>query len=119
MSQSSDREHTEISLVNPLENTDVPPSIILETEIEIPLQEFALVPSLTWQFRGLLGNLTSDIIARRSSADFYLEPQEEGGFVAFSKTYPGAVGQGETELEALKDLYESIRLLKEVLDESR
>lgn len=49
----------------------------------------------------------------------YLEPQEEGGFVAYSKKYPGAVGQGETEEEALHDLEESVELLKEVLDEDR
>jgi predicted RNA binding protein YcfA (HicA-like mRNA interferase family) len=96
----------------------VPPGIFLETEIEIPLEEFIAVRSATWQYRGLR-NLTSDASAPRGLADFYLEPQEEGGFVAYSKAYPGAIGQGETELEALKDLYESIRLLKEVLDESR
>ncbi|RLI10109.1 type II toxin-antitoxin system HicB family antitoxin [Candidatus Bathyarchaeota archaeon] len=46
---------------------------------------------------------------------FYLEPQEEGGFVAFSSEYPGAVGQGETEEEAIKDLEEAIQTLKEFL----
>lgn len=45
-----------------------------------------------------------------------LEPQEEGGFVALCKEYPGAVGQGETEDEAVKDLIEAIKVLKEYLE---
>lgn len=49
--------------------------------------------------------------------EFHLEPQEEGGFVAFSNEYSGAVGQGETAEEAIRDLEEAISLLKEVLDE--
>lgn len=52
-----------------------------------------------------------------SFADVYLEPQEEGGFVAFSKEFPGAVGQGETDEEAIRDLQKAVELLKEVLDE--
>mgnify|MGYP001061522419 FL=1 len=51
------------------------------------------------------------------SMDIYLEPQEEGGFVAFSKEYQGAVGQGETEEKAIRDLQEAIKLLKEVSEE--
>jgi predicted RNase H-like HicB family nuclease len=54
-----------------------------------------------------------------SFADVSLEPQEEGGFVALSSEYPGAVGQGETEEEALKDLQEAISLLREVLEEGQ
>lgn len=54
-----------------------------------------------------------------ASLGVYLEPQEEGGFVAFSKEYPGAVGQGETEDEAVKDLMEAVQLLKEVLEEDQ
>lgn len=49
----------------------------------------------------------------------YLEPQEEGGFVAYSKEYPGAIGQGETQEQALKDLTEAISLLKEVQEEDK
>lgn len=52
-------------------------------------------------------------------SDIYLEPQEDGGFVAFSREYSGAIGQGETEEEATKDLEEAIQLLKEVIDEDR
>ena len=47
-----------------------------------------------------------------------VEPQEDGGFVAFSDKYPSAVGQGDTEEEAFRDLIEAIELLKEVLKES-
>ncbi|MCP8308161.1 MAG: type II toxin-antitoxin system HicB family antitoxin [archaeon] len=50
---------------------------------------------------------------------FSLEPQEEGGFVAFSREFEGAVGQGETIEEALKDLEEAIQLLGEVLKEDK
>lgn len=56
---------------------------------------------------------------KSSVPDFYLEPQEEGGFIALSKEYPGAVGQGETVEEALKDLQEATQLLKEVLEEDK
>jgi predicted RNase H-like HicB family nuclease len=48
---------------------------------------------------------------------YYIEEQEEGGFVAYSEEYSGAVGQGETEEEAIKDLKEAIELLKEVIEE--
>ena len=51
------------------------------------------------------------------TSSIYLEPQEEGGFVAFSTQYTGAVGQGETEEEAIRDLGKAIDLLKEVLEE--
>lgn len=43
----------------------------------------------------------------------YLRSQDEGGFVAFSFEYPGAIGQGETEDEALQDINSAIELLKE------
>lgn len=46
-----------------------------------------------------------------------LEPQDEGGFVAFSTEHPGAVGQGETIEAAVDDLEQAIELLQEVLDE--
>lgn len=48
---------------------------------------------------------------------FVLDPQEEGGFVAYSNEYSGAVGQGETEEEAIQDLQEAILSLKEFLQE--
>jgi predicted RNase H-like HicB family nuclease len=52
-------------------------------------------------------------------SDYSLEQQEEGGFVAFSREYPEAVGQGETEEEAISDLQEAIQLLKDVLEENK
>jgi predicted RNase H-like HicB family nuclease len=54
-----------------------------------------------------------------SITDFYLEPQEEGGYVAFSREFRGAVGQGETDEEALADLEEAINLLKQVVAEDQ
>ena len=42
--------------------------------------------------------------------------QEDDGYVAYSKSFPGAVGQGETEEEALKDLEEAIKTLKEAME---
>jgi len=66
-----------------------------------------------------LKDLTVGENIKISTPDFYLEPQEEGGFVAFSREFPGAVGQGETEGEAIKDLEEAIQLLKEVLEEDK
>jgi predicted RNase H-like HicB family nuclease len=39
--------------------------------------------------------------------------------VAYSNEYPGAVGQGETEEEALKDLEEAIQVLKEYLGQRK
>lgn len=50
---------------------------------------------------------------------FVLEAQEEGGFVAYSNEYSGAVGQGETEDEAIQDLEEAILSLKEFLEEEK
>jgi predicted RNase H-like HicB family nuclease len=51
--------------------------------------------------------------------DYSIEPQEEGGFVAYSSLYSGAIGQGETREEALDDLKEAIEILKEVQKEDR
>ena len=59
------------------------------------------------------------VSCEEATPEIYLEPQEEGGFVAFSAKYPGAVGQGETEEEAIKDLEEAVQLLEEVLEENR
>lgn len=64
-------------------------------------------------------SLTMGRDIKSSFPDFYLEPQEEGGFVAFSREFPGAVGQGETAEEAIADLEEAISLLKEVTDEDQ
>jgi predicted RNase H-like HicB family nuclease len=64
----------------------------------------------------VFSTMSSDSV---SFTDVRLEPQEEGGFVAFSSEYPGAVGQGETEHETLKDLQTAISLLREVLEEDQ
>jgi predicted RNase H-like HicB family nuclease len=48
-----------------------------------------------------------------------VEEQEEGGFVAFSREFVGAIGQGETIEDAIADIEEAIRLLKEVIDEDK
>jgi len=42
-----------------------------------------------------------------------LESPSEGGFVTFSSEYPGAVGQGETEEDAIRDIQLAMELLKE------
>ena len=52
-----------------------------------------------------------------SLSDFYLEPQESGGFVAFSREFSGAIGQGETIEEAIADIQSAVMLLKEVINE--
>jgi predicted RNase H-like HicB family nuclease len=54
-----------------------------------------------------------------SISDFYIETQEEGGFVVYSREFLGAVGQGETVEEAMADIQNAIRLLKEVVDEDK
>jgi predicted RNase H-like HicB family nuclease len=55
----------------------------------------------------------------KDSPVFFLEEQEEGGFVAFSRDFVGAIGQGETAEDAIADIEEAIRLLKEVIDEDK
>ncbi len=47
------------------------------------------------------------------SDTFYLHAEKEGGFVAFSEKYSGAVGQGESEEEAAHDLRGAIEALEE------
>lgn len=74
-------------------------------------------PSISLPRRILLYVKAEPELTHTSLDDVSLEPQEEGGFVAFSKEYAGAVGQGETVEEAIKDLQEAIQLLKEVLEE--
>ncbi|AFK22077.1 type II toxin-antitoxin system HicB family antitoxin [Pyrococcus sp. ST04] len=48
-----------------------------------------------------------------------LEPQPEGGYVAYVPALPGCVSQGETEEEALENIKEAIELYLEVLEERR
>ncbi len=64
-------------------------------------------------------SLTTGRDIKSSFPDFYLEVQEEGGFVAFSREFLGAVGQGETAEEAIADIEEAIKLLKEVANEDK
>lgn len=51
--------------------------------------------------------------------EFKIEKQEEGGFVALSEEYSGAVGQGETEEEAIEDLKKAIKFLKEIEEDEK
>jgi len=45
-----------------------------------------------------------------------LEPQLEGGYVAYVPELPGCLSQGETEDEVLKNIREAIELYLEVKD---
>jgi predicted RNase H-like HicB family nuclease len=64
-------------------------------------------------------SFSSKALQKKEVSFILLEEQEEGGFVAYSNEYPGAVGQGETEEEALKDLEEAIQVLKEYLGQRK
>ena len=46
-----------------------------------------------------------------------LEPQPEGGYVAYVPALPGCFSQGETKEEVLKNIKEAIELYLEVLEE--
>ena len=46
-----------------------------------------------------------------------LEPQPEGGYVAYVSALPGCVSQGETVEEALQNVREAIELYLEVAEE--
>ena len=46
-----------------------------------------------------------------------LEPQSEGGYVAYVPALPGCFSQGETKEEALKNIREAIELYLETLEE--
>jgi len=46
-----------------------------------------------------------------------LEPQPEGGYVAYVPALPGCFSQGEAREEALKNIKEAIKLYLEVLEE--
>ncbi len=46
-----------------------------------------------------------------------LEPQPEGGYVAYVPALPGCFSQGETKEETLKNIKEAIELYLEVLEE--
>ena len=46
-----------------------------------------------------------------------LEPQEKGGFTVRCLELPGAISQGETRREAIKNIKEAICLISDVLRE--
>lgn len=46
-----------------------------------------------------------------------LEKEEEGGYSAQCLELPGAISQGETKEEALRNIKEAIELVLEVMDE--
>ena len=46
-----------------------------------------------------------------------LSPQEEGGYTVQCMELPGAISQGETKQEALKNIREAISLLLEEVEE--
>ncbi|WP_297497330.1 type II toxin-antitoxin system HicB family antitoxin [Thermococcus sp.] len=46
-----------------------------------------------------------------------LEPQPEGGYVAYVPALPGCFSQGETKENALKNIREAIELYLETLEE--
>lgn len=46
-----------------------------------------------------------------------LEKEEEGGYSAQCLELPGAISQGETKEEAIRNVKEAIKLLLEVIDE--
>jgi predicted RNase H-like HicB family nuclease len=48
-----------------------------------------------------------------------LEPQPEGGYVAYVPALPGCMSQGETKEEALKNVKEAIELYLEVVEEKK
>jgi predicted RNase H-like HicB family nuclease len=54
-----------------------------------------------------------------SSLDLiHVYPEKEGGFVAYSEEYRGAIGQGETVEETYDDLQKAIEALKEFYAEN-
>jgi len=70
-------------------------------------------------FSFLIERSAFDVLTSTLGLHMRFEPQEEGGFVVYCKEYSGAVGQGETYDEAMKDLAEAISLLREVQAEDR
>jgi predicted RNase H-like HicB family nuclease len=50
-------------------------------------------------------------VERSFRCQVHLRPEEEGGFSAYAATLPGAVGQGETEDEALADVRAGLEAL--------
>lgn len=108
-------------------STSNQPNLSQATVILAPLSRKSIDFSFTENSGKWLGNLNAGVwlgiavapsaLSKFTTEQFVLEPQEEGGFVAYSNEYPGAVGEGETEEEAVRDLQEAIDLLKEVLEQ--
>ncbi|NJF24288.1 type II toxin-antitoxin system HicB family antitoxin [Thermococcus sp. Bubb.Bath] len=48
-----------------------------------------------------------------------IEPQPEGGYVAYVPALPGCVSQGETKEEVLRNIKEAIELYLEVVEEQK
>jgi len=48
-----------------------------------------------------------------------IEEDKEGGYFAISNKYTGAIGQGETPEQALKDLEKAVEVLKEYLEKKK
>jgi len=71
---------------------------------------------LCWRVDYPVNTISNDTKDSPFPDGILLEPQSEGGFVTYSSEYPGAVGQGETEEEAINDLNAAIELLKEYLE---
>jgi predicted RNase H-like HicB family nuclease len=69
------------------------------------------------KFIRLLGKVNLEV--RLLKFRVVLEPQPEGGYVAYVPTLPGCVSQGETKEEALKNIREAIELYLEVVEEQK
>jgi predicted RNase H-like HicB family nuclease len=50
---------------------------------------------------------------RKSREIIIIREDKDGGYFAVSNKYKGAVGQGKTPFQALKDLEEAIKVLEE------
>jgi len=61
-----------------------------------------------------LFNLFRKIFRKRKITWITVVEQEEGGFIAYTPQFPKAIGQGETEDEAIADLLGAIETLNEV-----
>lgn len=70
------------------------------------LEQYAL--SSEWQQSVTEISLRDELVGEITT-----EVQEEGGFVAKHSAYPGAIGQGETEQEAVLDLLDSVESIKD------
>lgn len=65
----------------------------------------------------LISGLRYDYWVREMKFKVVLEPQPEGGYVAYVPALSGCFSQGETKEEALKNIKEAIELYLEVLEE--